>query len=123
MLSRPQDRSRVEDSASPRWGMDIIVIYTNKGNPGIIDQPERDEKNMMRTKEKRPRHPMQEDIESLPLYLNPVLEPLALCLCARRTNVSTCVISPEGADVRFKTTCNPSVMERVIGWRSGWSNA
>ncbi|QSS52138.1 hypothetical protein I7I53_07658 [Histoplasma capsulatum var. duboisii H88] len=64
-------------------GMDIIVIYTNKGNPGIIDQPERDEKNMMRTKEKRPRHPMQEDIESLPLYLNPVLEPLALCLCAR----------------------------------------
>lgn len=27
-----------------------------------------------------PRHPMQEDINSLPLYLNPVLEPLVLCL-------------------------------------------
>lgn len=26
----------------------------------------------------------------------------------------TCVISAEGADVRFKTTCNPSVMERGL---------
>ncbi|OAX84412.1 hypothetical protein ACJ72_01218 [Emergomyces africanus] len=61
-------------------GLTFLVIHNHKDQSEIIIQPTRDSKGMSRKKHKHPRHPMQEDIESLPLYLNPVLEPLAICL-------------------------------------------
>ncbi|OJD24222.1 hypothetical protein ACJ73_04422 [Blastomyces percursus] len=60
--------------------MTFLVIHNHKGRPEIIIRPKRDAKNMSKKEKKHPRHPMQEDIESLPMYLNPVLEPLAICL-------------------------------------------
>ncbi|KAK2730727.1 hypothetical protein FQN57_004128 [Myotisia sp. PD_48] len=58
----------------------FIVIRNCKGKPEILCAPRRDAKNMTNKEGKRPLHPMQEDIESEPLYLNPVLEPLVMCL-------------------------------------------
>ncbi|OJD27770.1 hypothetical protein ACJ73_00840 [Blastomyces percursus] len=58
----------------------ILVICNRKNQPEVIIRPTRDAKGMSEKKNKHPQHPMAEDIESLPLYLNPVLEPLAICL-------------------------------------------
>ncbi|KKZ62891.1 hypothetical protein EMCG_02736 [[Emmonsia] crescens] len=117
--------------------MDIIVICNSKGNPEIIVQPERDANNMTRTKEKCPRHPIQEDIESLPPYLNPILEPLMLCLARGMFRdfdtvderfalepqanecfkLALCLLRVPMYD--SKTTCNPSVMESSLKERPG----
>ncbi|EGE04691.1 hypothetical protein TEQG_03558 [Trichophyton equinum CBS 127.97] len=61
-------------------GVTFVVIRSRKGTPELIVAPKRDAKGMTNRQQKCPRHPMQEDIESLPLYLNPVLEPLVICL-------------------------------------------
>ncbi|PGH27130.1 hypothetical protein AJ80_01086 [Polytolypa hystricis UAMH7299] len=62
-------------------GLTFLVIHNGKGQSEIIVRPKRDAKNMSKRKTSSdPRHPMQEDIETLPLYLNPVLEPLAIYL-------------------------------------------
>ncbi|KAK2745336.1 hypothetical protein FQN55_006241 [Onygenales sp. PD_40] len=51
--------------------MTILAIRNRKGKPELVVSLKRDVNGII---------PMPEDIELLPLYLNPVLEPLVLCL-------------------------------------------
>ncbi|OJD26039.1 hypothetical protein ACJ73_02582 [Blastomyces percursus] len=68
-------------------GQDLtfVVIRDHNGQAQIVVRPKRDAKNMDSKEDKTvssecPRHPMQEKIGPNPLYLNPVLEPLAVCM-------------------------------------------
>ncbi|OJD28304.1 hypothetical protein ACJ73_00299 [Blastomyces percursus] len=60
--------------------MTILVIRNRSGRPELVVAPKRDAKGMTKKQKRHPRHPMPEDIGSLPLCFNPVLEPLVLCL-------------------------------------------
>ncbi|EDN09247.1 predicted protein [Histoplasma mississippiense (nom. inval.)] len=60
--------------------MTILVIRNRSGRPELVVALKRDAKGMTKKQKKHPRHSMPEDIGSLPLCLNPVLEPLVLCL-------------------------------------------
>ncbi|EGE02373.1 hypothetical protein TEQG_01412 [Trichophyton equinum CBS 127.97] len=67
----------VESSSRTGTGRGLCI---EEGMPELVFTPRRDAKGMSKRQEKCPRHPMQEDISPLPLYLNPVLEPPAICL-------------------------------------------
>ncbi|OAT10578.1 hypothetical protein BDBG_17379 [Blastomyces gilchristii SLH14081] len=60
--------------------MTILVIRNRSGRPELIIALKRDAKGMTKKQKKHPHHSMPEDIGSLLLCLNPVLELLVLCL-------------------------------------------
>ncbi|EEQ87177.1 uncharacterized protein BDCG_02297 [Blastomyces dermatitidis ER-3] len=93
--------------------LNILVIHNRKSQPEFIIRLKRDAKEMSNKKIEHPKHPMQEDIESLSLYLNPVLESLAICLAQGLFR------DFETADEIFKLNPSPDesyeLFERAVG--------
>nr|KMM70967.1 hypothetical protein CPAG_07276 [Coccidioides posadasii RMSCC 3488] len=87
MYSSARQGEYVESNARGQSGrgmyvpddLTFVVIRDRNGQAQMVVRPKRDAKNM-NNEDKQPRHPMQENIGPNPLYLNPVLEPLVICL-------------------------------------------